>query len=365
MIQGLYRAKTFTIVQLPMCLKLMKKSIKTLLICLLACLGLAALAELELRMLGAYGTWEENNQGKYISPYMVRHNTWLLLRLANAQIQLVQPEFSYSFQTNSLGLRDKEHLIEKPAGTKRILVLGDSLVEGQGAPFEAVWPKVLENGLNEQNGGQWEIILAGVAGSDPFYCRQLIKERLMQYEPDMVIMAISSFDVTDVVARGGQERFAPGDKVRYNAPPAWEFWFSTSRLVRFISMRAFGYDWLLQPPEKQEGSKKVAHRQIADLAADMEKMGREKGFSLLFVLQPQLHELKAKTYSYDLERLGRQIQDKGIEVCDIMPCMKNRILSTGYSPEAFFWEKDYHPNSLGYSVYADCVQDFLKQKAFP
>src|SRR5688572_5440396 len=62
-----------------------------------------------------------------------------LLRLpANANVRHQSTEFDYQFVTNSLGLRGPERPLAKPAGARRAVVLGDSLVAGYGVANEEV-----------------------------------------------------------------------------------------------------------------------------------------------------------------------------------------------------------------------------------
>ena len=113
-----------------------KKRVRDILIFTLIsiCLFIPA-AEVTLRALCTYCTWTEQNQGRYVSPYAMRASSWYHVRSPNAVSNYQQQEFDYEIRTNSLGFRDIEHPISKPPGELRIIVIGDSFVEGQGAPL--------------------------------------------------------------------------------------------------------------------------------------------------------------------------------------------------------------------------------------
>ncbi|WP_169829482.1 SGNH/GDSL hydrolase family protein [Desulfatibacillum aliphaticivorans] len=328
-------------------------------------MALIILAELELRALGAYATWEERNGGEYVSPYAVQGNSWLMLRPPNTHMEYAQPEFNFPLKTNSMGIRDKDHAAAKPSGTKRIIVLGDSFTEGQGAIFKESWPKVLEQSLNTDGEASVEVIMGGVAGSDPFYCRRLLEERLMQFNPDLVILALNSFDVTDVMARGGEERFLADDRVQYKKTSAWEPLFAKSRLGRLLAMRVFACDWLLLSPREHMKANEEARKNIAELVKEMELSGGKNGFQLVVVLQPHLQELKTGRYNQGLNSLGQQITGEKIPVCDVLPCMKKHLDAAGTPPESLYWEKDFHPNAKGYALFADCIRDWLFFQSLP
>jgi len=51
--------------------------------------------------------------------------------------------------TDSLGFRDSERTLAKPANTTRIVMLGDSIVFGWGCPQNETMAARLEKSLNE------------------------------------------------------------------------------------------------------------------------------------------------------------------------------------------------------------------------
>lgn len=89
---------------------------------------------------------------------------------------------------NSKGLRDREHPYEKPPGTKRILVLGDSFAWGYGVGDSEVFTDVLERQLVAK-GKPWEVINTGVSGwgTDQEYL--FFREEGVKYSPDIVVLA--------------------------------------------------------------------------------------------------------------------------------------------------------------------------------
>src|SRR3989344_628878 len=97
---------------------------------------------------------------------------------------VVQNEF------NSLGFRDQGHSIEKPPDTKRIIILGDSIVYGQMVEFDQIFPQVLEKFLNrETTDSNYEIISLARAGWNTKIQLEALEEKGLQFDPDLVIVA--------------------------------------------------------------------------------------------------------------------------------------------------------------------------------
>lgn len=94
---------------------------------------------------------------------------------------------------NKLGLRDREFSYEKPAGVKRVLVLGDSFTEGHGVASEATFPKVLEKKLVD-SGKKVEVINAGISSYSPSLEYLYLKNEGLKFNPDLVIVEVDLSD---------------------------------------------------------------------------------------------------------------------------------------------------------------------------
>jgi hypothetical protein len=115
-------------------------------------------------------------------------------------------DYSYVFHTNSLGLRDGEISIEKPDGVFRVLVVGDSYVEGWGAQDNEVFTEVAEKNLQD-TGLNIEVINAGVASYSPTLELDWLRLYGMSLNPDLVIMMVDVNDFHDDFLYGGWERY--------------------------------------------------------------------------------------------------------------------------------------------------------------
>lgn len=101
-------------------------------------------------------------------------------------------------RTNTLGLRDHEITPEPAPGTLRVLALGDSQTFGNGLDLDETWPKQLEHVLPTTPTGRWEVINAGVPGTDTWQHEIFLNRLLDVTNPHVVVVALY---VNDVVPR--------------------------------------------------------------------------------------------------------------------------------------------------------------------
>ena len=101
------------------------------------------------------------------------------------------------------GLRDREHSISKPAGTYRIVILGDSYAEAMQVDVERTFWSLLPKRLASCGfapGKRVETLNFGVSGYGTAHELLTLQERVWPYSPDMVLLA-----------------FFPGNDVRNNS----------------------------------------------------------------------------------------------------------------------------------------------------
>jgi hypothetical protein len=98
-------------------------------------------------------------------------------------------------QINSDGLRDREHSKEKPPGTFRIAVVGDSYAEAFQVSREKAFWSVLERRLGNcpsLQGRRVEVINFGVSGYGTAQELITLRERVWAYSPDLVLLAVTT-----------------------------------------------------------------------------------------------------------------------------------------------------------------------------
>ena len=98
-------------------------------------------------------------------------------------------------RVNSVGLRDREHARPKPPDTLRVAVLGDSYAEALQVEQEKAFWSVMEarlQGCGGFGGKKVEVINFGVSGYGTAQELLTLRERVWDYSPDVVLLAVTT-----------------------------------------------------------------------------------------------------------------------------------------------------------------------------
>ena len=294
---------------------------------------------------------EKRFKNYYESPFKVKNNSWYHVWTKNHFLSA--GEYSFFRSVNSLGLSDKEHPLEKNENEYRIIGLGDSFTEGDGTHMDSTWLKFLEKKLKAQNlNKDVRFINAGVCGSDPFYEYKLLNDKLLAYNPDMVILCLNSTDIFDVFYRGGMERFKEDGTVVYSKPPSFEPLFAISRISRLFIQKILHYNEMLI--KKHSNSIELAEEKIFQLLLLFQNLSITKNFKLLIVFNPLDAEvINGYTPMYNIiARLQNQTNIPHVDLLEYF--IKNtQINKNNYT--CYYWKNDGHHNAKGYELFAEGI----------
>ncbi len=162
-------------------------------------------------------------------------------------------------EINAHGMRDREFALKRPAGTKRILALGDSWTFGAGVATEETWPKRLEAVL--AGGSQRiEVMNTGVSGYETCQEAEYYKRDLKAFDHDLVLVGM--YPVNDVHDKG--KKYARNKWLRDNIPLIYDIymaprrhlyvmhWFSQWRKARKLRRRAAFYGQAKQTNQTEQ-----------------------------------------------------------------------------------------------------------------
>ena len=122
-------------------------------------------------------------------------------------------EFRYDFITNSEGLRYRRLPREKPPGTKRIFVVGDSYTEGLGVETEARFTNRLEH-IFEKSGERNAFINGGLSGTAPLQYARVFADVGLRYDPDALLICIFANDIGNTPEDPAEAQIRPDPPTR-------------------------------------------------------------------------------------------------------------------------------------------------------
>jgi lysophospholipase L1-like esterase len=305
--------------------------------------------------------FERNGETTYRSLLFNTGPTWFHTHVKNIDLTWTTADFVHSRRTNDLGLSERNLSREKTDREYRIIALGDSFTEGVGTDYESSWVKAMERRLAQQMPDRKvTTINAGISGSDVFFEYMLLREKLVTYAPDLVIVAVNASDIDDVILRGGMDRFqADGTSRSPRPPPRWEWLYGISYVTRLVVHGGLGYNHLFMKRSRSEIDRREAAEKIRSLMPAFADVASKHGFRLVVVFQPTGGDISFKSFG-ELQRVLDDLQRRGgIDVIDVMA----RWSAEGrLSPDEWpklYWPTDGHHNQKGYALLGMTIADAL------
>lgn len=246
---------------------------------------------------------------------------------------------------SSAGLRDREYSLQKPPGVVRILMLGDSVTLGWGAPETATVSRALERQLNGGGGPfRVEVINTGVGNTNTAMQAAYFLDKGQRYTPDLVVLNYFINDAEETPTR------------QSNWLTDWSYAavFVAGRLD-ILARTYFGKpDWKnyyrdLYRPEA--AGWREAARSFAELAA----FCREKGIRLMVANYPELHELADYPFAEATARVAALAAGEGLPFLDLLPSVRGEVPTS-------LWVtlEDSHPNAKAAELFSAALADKLR-----
>ena len=116
--------------------------------------------------------------------------------IADGHGRYVTPEFAVEMSYNARSYRGPLHSYDKPASTFRVLLLGDSYLEGYTVPLSDRVAEVTERLLNEKPSAlRAEVIALGTGGYSTDQESLWFESDGVRYQPDLVVLLFCGNDV--------------------------------------------------------------------------------------------------------------------------------------------------------------------------
>ena len=238
------------------------------------------------------------------NPYVVRMQPYLHLHVPGSIYYQSRAGYRVRYEINSRGFRGPEARPRAESGRRRLLVVGDSMVEGQGVEFGRTFSALLDREFRQQG---WEVMNAGVQAASPLYYAANL-ERYLALDPDAVLVVLYENDLGD--DRVLEQRF---DELPYLASPpdvlgpSWIDELQASHLFAFVLGAWSRWDG---PPLEPLVTRN--RRRLEPLEQDEEQRAyREVAYYLIAPSVFDDHWLTSQRY---LDSVLSALQRRGIDV---------------------------------------------------
>jgi len=253
---------------------------------------------------------------------------------------------------NSLGMRDHEVTTNKPPGTFRVVVLGDSTTVGWGVHFEETYPKLLEKSFNANPpSSQWknyEVINTGIGNYNSAQEVASLKDRWLALDPDMIVIGWYINDAEPT----------PKPREPWLSLHSYGYVWLTSQLGNLV--RNVGanknykdyYNSLYDPNQPGWPKCQAAYAELAQIC-------RDRKIPLKIVLIPELHSLSGNYEFTHINDLIRHIgETNNVEVLDLI----NAFPPSGDPKQFWASPEDAHPNDRANELMAAKIDETLRKE---
>jgi lysophospholipase L1-like esterase len=257
---------------------------------------------------------------------------------------------------NSQGFIDYEYSYEKPKGTFRIVVIGDSVAQGAGVDLKETFAKVLENKLNKIN--KAEVIILARTGYSTSQELVLLKDNAFNYNPDLIIWSYVLNDPADPVYHN-----ANGELGRYYYEP-------NVHIQSFLSTRFLSLEEKIKSFWCGKEFHKLIHcahwGQIEKNIKQIGHVSKNKKIPIIFLIHPIFENIKNYN-DYSLTKIHEKLSylavKEGLIVFDLLNAYKKYEIKDIKLASNADWYDPWHPNATGHQIAGEYIfQKLLEQK---
>lgn len=266
--------------------------------------------------------------------------------LPDSNRMLKNTDYTYVHHYNSIGLRGKLPDIKKNSNEFRIIMLGDSFIEGDGSPDDSTIAQLLENNLNAQKDRiKYTVINGGISGSNIFYAENLYFRKLKRYKPDLVINTVFINDILDV-----------GILKSHGTLPLSEYFVAISHIFRVFYFNIFkisGYEAINDPKRIPPKSEIINKLLIIKKAQDFKKQLVTHKIDVVNLYIPSKEQILNQYPVFNTDSVF------DINMYDHLSAQmvdKEKIIRT------YYWKHDIHFKPTGYLFTSKVLAKSIKNK---
>jgi lysophospholipase L1-like esterase len=299
-------------------------------------------------------------------------------------------EFSTTIAINPQGVRDDEPIGPKPAGERRIVILGDSIVFAVQVEARETFAERLEALLNARGDAtRYRVINAGVQGYGPAEQVRFFETVAAAFEPDLVlvttIVANDAIEALDRRWRLDDTRSAT-ERAGEEAETRLRRVVRRSMVLQIAKQRTDQVLERVQPARQPSPDRRllsyatplrpdIAHgfEEATRATARLADTAASRGARTAVVLVPARFQLDAAEYQRmqaEVSRFGFELDvdgasarfreyfaSLGLPLLDLLPAFR-----AAPHPGRMFFERTVHLTPAGHDVAAESIARFLEDQ---
>jgi Flp pilus assembly protein TadD/lysophospholipase L1-like esterase len=269
------------------------------------------------------------------------------------------PDFIQTYErTNSYGQRDKERSLRKPAGVRRVLLLGDSVVEGYGLRESETMSRRLEALYSD---GSTEVLNFGVSA----YCTraeiELLETKGLQFDPDVVVLVFVENDFDNF----NREAFPLGGTI--DRPAVVKTLFRKSHLFRLAGIRLNLFHFGAEADPVRWNRRAIGDNNVTEGLRRFRELADRHGFQPLVVIWPRLLDdrivdvcfMPQGSEQLVVEHLASMYTIPSVRLSEFF--RRHQARSAGaMNPRRYYSQGDeLHPSATGCRVAAEALKQIL------
>jgi hypothetical protein len=263
---------------------------------------------------------------------------------------------NYEFaKTRPFGFTDEARSLQKPPGSYRIAVLGDSFIWGDGLPYEQVWSHRLERKIRDRYQNV-ELLSWGMCDLQTDDELAFLQKHGIRYDIDFLIVG---FVTNDPDMGDYPQKYLEWQNSHYFAYIKKVFPNATAFLSSYLN--AFLYERFLSDYGYQNWENKLYTDEnltkYGKLLQEFSAYCEENSIPLLFVLTPNSH---APIFQEKYRKIIPLLERAGIDFFNLYPLV---VRDLGHYSLRQLWANpaDGHPGALVHEVYAKEVFEYLRE----
>jgi lysophospholipase L1-like esterase len=289
--------------------------------------------------------------------YRLSQNEHLLYELLPGSEVKIQGK---EFVTNAFGFRDKKYRIRK-ANKTRIIFVGDSITYGWGVALEETYHKQIERLLYDK-GHDVDVMGMGIPGYNTIQEYYLIKETVLDFKPDILILQIAPNDFERTVSI---KAYHEGEKLTlipyhdYSIPfvvKKTKFTYFLMRNSHLFKLTNLRLSWLINKRDSDYIPRDVFLLGEEDSFRHIEEIKKlldREDIRFAAVIFPFQLRGDVDSFASLHERIHQELEKMQVPYIDLFDELNNKHIGN-------IWIERLHPNEHGHRIASLALLKFLE-----